>query len=131
MKIAQDMADEWSVVTDELDCVSTAGAKLLADLRDEEFIDCNTEANARLIAAAPHLLEALERLVEWEENGTSDFDDCLQYARLRLRKQKMAKIVAEAVGSQIGVMEIALCNEYQSDNSGRKWTMLYDAHSLV
>lgn len=92
MKIALDFPDNWYVVPDELDCVSTVGEKVLADLRDDEFIDCNTKGNARLIAAAPEMLEALEMLVEWGENGTSDFDDCLQYARTLIAKAKRGDV---------------------------------------
>ena len=92
MKIAQGFPEKWCVVPDELDCVSTAGAKVLADLRDDEFIDCNTVSNAHLIAAAPEMLEALEMLVEWRDNGTSEIDDCLQYARTVIAKAKWGDI---------------------------------------
>lgn len=34
---------------------------------NEDWIDCNTEANARLIAAAPDLLEALKEMVRMYE----------------------------------------------------------------
>jgi hypothetical protein len=88
MKVAQDNSDQWFVVTDELDCVSTAGNKTLAELRDDEFIDCNTEANARLIAAATEMLEALEMLVEWEESGTPDSVECFKLVRTAIAKAK-------------------------------------------
>jgi hypothetical protein len=60
----------------------------LADLRDEEFIDCNTEANARLIAAAPEMLEALEMFLKWDESGIPNIEDCIQRARTALAKAK-------------------------------------------
>ena len=88
MKTAQDMSGKWFVVTDERDCVSTAGKKVLAELHDDEFIDCNTEANARLIAAAPELLEALEMLVGWEETGTPVSDVCFSKARAAIARAK-------------------------------------------
>lgn len=88
MKTAQDLPGKWFVVIDELNCVSTAGRKALADLRDDEFIDCNTEAQARLIAAAPELLHALELLVQWDETGTPVSDVCFARAREAIAKAR-------------------------------------------
>ena len=81
MKTAQSVPGKWFVVIDEADCVSTAGKKVLSELQDDEFIDCNSDGNARLIAAAPELLEALEMLVGWEEIGTPASDVCFSHAR--------------------------------------------------
>ena len=58
------------------------------ELQDDEFIDCNGPANARLIAAAPDLLEALELLVGWEETGTPLSDVCFSQARAAIAKAK-------------------------------------------
>lgn len=88
MKTAQFVPGHWFVVTDETDCVSTAGKKILAELEDDEFIDCNTEGNARLIAAAPEMLEALEMLVGWEETGSPLSDVCFSQARAAIAKAK-------------------------------------------
>lgn len=86
MKTIQFVPGRWAVVTDEPDCVSTAGKTTLAALNDDEFIDCNTEANARLIAAAPDLLEALEMLVKWEKTGNPTSDLCFYRARAAIAK---------------------------------------------
>ena len=88
MKSPQHTPGKWIVVSDEPDCVSTAGRKELAELQDKEFIDCNTEANARLIAAAPELLEALEMLTGWEETGSPVSDVCFSHARAAIAKAK-------------------------------------------
>ena len=88
MKTAQYPSGGWFVVTDEADCVSTVGKKSLSELQDDEFIDCNTNANARLIAAAPEMLEALEMLVKWEETGTPVSDVCFSLARAAISKAK-------------------------------------------
>ena len=88
MKTAQDTPGEWAVVVDEPDCVSTVGKKSLNELKDDEYIDCNTEANARLIAAAPELLAALEKLVAWDETGTPVSDVCFSQARSAIAKAR-------------------------------------------
>ena len=38
----------------------------------ETRIDCNTEANARLVAAAPELLAALQLLLAQDDNGEDE-----------------------------------------------------------
>ena len=89
MKTAQDAQGPlWLVVEDDANCVSTAGRKTLAELKDDEFIDCNTETNARLIAAAPEMLEALEMLVGWEESGIPASEVCFSLARAAITKAK-------------------------------------------
>lgn len=86
------MPGRWFVVSDDADCVSTAGPKTLAELQDDEFIDCNTDAYARLIAAAPELLEALEMLMRWEETGTPVSDVCFFRARTAIAKAKSGAV---------------------------------------
>ena len=86
MKTAQAHPDAWFVISDDLNCVSTAGNKQLAELQDDEFIDCNSASNARLIAAAPAMLEALEMLVRWEETGTPNSETCFSHARATIAK---------------------------------------------
>jgi hypothetical protein len=88
MKTAHEAPGPWFVVIDEPDCVSTAGKKALVELRDDEFIDCNTDANARLIAAAPELLEALEKLVAWDETGDPVSEVGFSLARTAIAKAK-------------------------------------------
>jgi hypothetical protein len=88
MKTAHAAPGPWLVVIDEPDCVSTAGKKSLIDLRDDEFIDCNTDSNARLIAAAPELLEALEKLIAWDETGDPRSEVCFSLARAAIAKAK-------------------------------------------
>ena len=88
MNTALDAPGPWFVVTDEPDCVSLAGKRALQDLRDHEFIDCNTSANARLVAAAPELLEALEMLVAWDETGHPVSEVCFATARAAIAKAK-------------------------------------------
>lgn len=88
MKIALAMSDEWHVVTDEPDCVSTAGKKSLADLQDHEFIDCNTESNANLIAAGPDMLAALEMMLRWQEYDHPTAEACFARARSAVAKAK-------------------------------------------
>ena len=88
MNIAAYAPGPWFVVSDERDCVSTAGKKTLMELEDVEYIDCNSKENARLVAAAPDLLEALEMLVRWEETGTPVSDQCFAKARAAIAKAK-------------------------------------------
>lgn len=88
MKTMESEGDKWFVVTDEPDCVSTAGEKRLAELGDDDFIDCNTKANARLISAAPDMLNALQMLVDWEKYGTPDSGTCFRQAVLAIEKAK-------------------------------------------
>ena len=78
----------WFIVSDEPDCVSTAGHRALMELQDDDYIDCNSEANARLIAAAPDLLEALEMLVRWDETGEPVSNLCFAQARSAILKAK-------------------------------------------
>jgi len=78
----------WFVVADDDHCVSTVGRKELSALQDEEFIDCNSHANACLIAAAPDLLQALEMLVRWDETGTPVSSVCFTEARAAIAKAK-------------------------------------------
>jgi len=65
----------------------------------QNWIDCNTEANASLIAAAPELLEACVAMIEWdarEEDHAVDF-----HARMMLCKaafQKARAAIAKAEG---------------------------------
>lgn len=76
----------WCLVTDDPKCVSTAGRKPLAELKDHEFIDCNTVENSRLIAAAPDLLQALEFFIQWDRTGEPVSDICFAHARRAIDK---------------------------------------------
>lgn len=54
---------------------------------DNTWIDCCTEANARLVAAAPELLEALEEIVSAADgDGWNQLDATLSKARAALAK---------------------------------------------
>ena len=56
---------------------------------DNTWIDCCTEANARLIAAAPDLLGALEEIVSAADgDGWSQIDADLRKARAAIAKAK-------------------------------------------
>lgn len=48
----------------------------------ENWIDCNTEANARLIAAAPEMFEALETIAA----GNTNPDEMVEIARAAITK---------------------------------------------
>ena len=52
----------------------------------ETWIDCNTEANARLISAAPELLEALIDLERTSGHGFMHDDPCRVKARAIIAK---------------------------------------------
>ena len=83
MNTSQDVLEPlWLVVDDDANCVSTAGRKTSAELKDDEFIDCNTETNARLIAAAP------EMLVGWKEFGIPASEVCFSLARAAIAKAR-------------------------------------------
>jgi hypothetical protein len=72
---------DWNV--SRLDIFSSDAATLVATLRRSalsEGIDETARANARLIAAAPDLLEVLEELLSMcqrQENFTDDGDGCM------------------------------------------------------
>ena len=54
---------------------------------DNTWIDCSTEANARLVAAAPDLLEALEEIVSAADgDGWKQLDATLGKARAAIAK---------------------------------------------
>lgn len=54
---------------------------------DDDWIDCGTEANARLIAAAPELLEALQEIVAAADGaGWAQLDATLANARAVIPK---------------------------------------------
>ena len=54
---------------------------------DNTWIDCCTEANARLVAAAPDLLEALEEIVSAADgDGWKQLDANLSAARAAIAK---------------------------------------------
>lgn len=52
---------------------------------DNTWIDCVSEANARLIAAAPDLLEALHLAVKMAETGMCDFNPHDEYVMNKAR----------------------------------------------
>lgn len=54
--------------------------------REQEWIDCNTEANARLIAAAPELLEALIELADCGAEAWGEDRPCVRIARDAIAK---------------------------------------------
>lgn len=58
----------------------------------------NREANARLIAAAPDLLEALGELMEWEEEIAADLGVHTSSAKPMLAKARAAIAKAKGAG---------------------------------
>lgn len=46
-----------------------------SDNSGKTIANCNTEANARLIAAAPDLLKVVQDFSEWYANNYGDFND--------------------------------------------------------
>lgn len=53
----------WFVSIGDPECVTFGSRADILALSYGEFIDCNTPANARLIAAAPEMLEALKGML--------------------------------------------------------------------
>ena len=72
---AQHTPGPWTQGTSEngVECVWLDGhTESVRDMGDDgTWIDCNTEANARLIAAAPDLLEALRSLLDALPSATT------------------------------------------------------------
>ncbi len=69
--------------------------------RCTSWIDCNTEANARLIAAAPELLDACMAMIEWddrEQDHAVDFNARMDLCRAAFNKARAA--IAKATGEQ-------------------------------
>ena len=68
---------------------------------DAAWIDCNSEANARLIAAAPDLLEACLAMIEWddrEKDHAVDFYKRMELCEITFQKARAA--IAKAKGEQ-------------------------------
>lgn len=67
---------------------------------DNDWIDCVTEANARLIAAAPQLLEASMRVLEWfeaeDDHSKADFYQRMQMCRDA--EEMIRSAIAKALG---------------------------------
>jgi hypothetical protein len=64
-------------------CAGVVVAFLPAWLDDEKE---EAKANARLIAAAPDLLEALQLIVQWDESGFAQTDEQMSKARAAISK---------------------------------------------
>jgi len=58
--------EDWAILSSENRIIAEAFWKVETD----EYMPA--EANARLIAAAPELLEALEAMAEWHEDSADD-----------------------------------------------------------
>lgn len=71
------------------------GEVRLADIADP--VDTNAEANARLVAAAPELLEILTKLLDRFERICMDADGCTDKIDVRLIKAARTEI-AKAKG---------------------------------
>ena len=72
-----------------LEIYATPGARCIAKVFNADFSHGEKEANARLIAAAPELLEALKNLYTWCADDTSAF------AILQQTRNVIAKVVGE------------------------------------
>lgn len=64
------------------------GSKKVICQCDKQFIIEETKANARLIAAAPELLEQLESLADAANRGSPDLDIYINDARRIIEKAK-------------------------------------------
>lgn len=62
---------------------------------DNTWIDCCTEANARLIAAAPELLETLKLMTAMAETGMCDFNPHDEYVF-----NKAKSLISKLTGKQ-------------------------------
>lgn len=60
-----------------------------------EFLECPSPENARLIAAAPELLEALEQLVMINKIYSEDKEHDFAWAEMQNAKQVIAKAKGE------------------------------------
>ena len=104
MSAAQHTAGSWAYADAAWDATNTAytvygAANLLQPVADV-LKTANAHANARLIAAAPDLLEACQTLAEWlarEEDFAIDFAERVELCSLA-QKQVLAAI-AKATGS--------------------------------
>ena len=72
---------EWEVETQKLirpkDCMqdfrtAKSGNLLIAEFKRANHLKDEAEANAKLIAAAPDMLNALQTLVNWAKNGNQE-----------------------------------------------------------